>query len=286
MTGQLHLTIQIQLTSFILIFAARLTVLLLVWLSAFITGRSQCVVVDNVHSSYVDVISGVPKGSVLGPILFVNDIDTVCHSSTKLKLYTDDLKLYSVVKSVSSLGYSDLQKSLDNLSHWAISWQFSINTTKTTVLNLSNTMSFTTVKTYSIDDAVLFHSSIVSDLGILTDGRLLFKDHINSIVAKSSQPSGAIFRGFVSRTPSLMHKAFITHVRPILEYISCIWNPSHKHLIDTIENVQRRYTNEFHTYPVFLTLNVLLLSILTPWNLGALLQNPTQLNSSCLGRLL
>jgi Reverse transcriptase (RNA-dependent DNA polymerase) len=82
------------------------------------------IVVDNVHSSYVDVISGVPRGSVLGPILFilfVNDIDTVCQSSTKLQFYADDLKLYSVVESVCSLGYSDLQISLDNVSHWAIS---------------------------------------------------------------------------------------------------------------------------------------------------------------------
>jgi hypothetical protein len=112
---------------------------------------------------------------------------------------------------------------------------------QSTVLNLSNTISLTTVRTYSIDDAVLSHSSIVSDLGILTVGRLLFNDHINSIVAKSSQCSGAIFRGFVSRTPSHMRKAFITYVRSILEYNSCIWNPSHKYLIDTIESVQRRY---------------------------------------------
>jgi Reverse transcriptase (RNA-dependent DNA polymerase) len=217
---------------------------LLAWLSAFVTGRSQYVVVDNVHSSYVDA-SEVPQSSVLGSILFilfVSNIDTVCHSSTKLKLYADDLKLHRVVESVSSLGHCDLQKSLDNVSHRTSSWQFSINTTQTTVLNLSNIISSTTVKTYAIDDAVLSHSSIGSDLGILIDGRLLFKDHINSIVAKSSQRSGAIFRGFVSRNPSLMRKAFITYIRPILEYNSCIWNPSHKHLIDTIENVQRRYT--------------------------------------------
>jgi Reverse transcriptase (RNA-dependent DNA polymerase) len=88
---------------------------LLAWLSAFVTGRSQCVVVDNVRFSYVDVLSRVPQGSVLGPILFilfVNEIDTVCRSSTKLKLDADDLKLYSVVESVSSLGYIVTSKSL------------------------------------------------------------------------------------------------------------------------------------------------------------------------------
>jgi hypothetical protein len=78
---------------------------------------------------------------------------------------------------------------------------------------------------------------LAADLIILADSRLLFKDHINSIVAKSSQRSGAIFRGCVSRNLTLMRKAFVTYVRPILEYNSCIWNPSHKHLTDTIENV-------------------------------------------------
>jgi hypothetical protein len=115
------------------------------------------------------------------------------------------------------------------------------NTTKATVLNLTNTIS-TTVTSYSVEQAIIYHSSIVPDLGILTDGRLLFNDHINSIVAKSSQRSVAIFRGFVSRNLTLMRKAFIAYVRPILEYNSYIWNQFHTRLIDTIENVQRRYT--------------------------------------------
>jgi ribonucleases P/MRP protein subunit RPP40 len=90
---------------------------LLAWLSAFVTGRYQCVVVDNVHSSYVDVISGVPQGSVLGPILlilFVNDIDTVCHSSTNLKFHADDLKLYYsiMLSSRSDLSVTVTSKSL------------------------------------------------------------------------------------------------------------------------------------------------------------------------------
>ena len=152
------------------------------------------------------------------------------------------MKLYSVVECVSSAGSSDLQKSLDNVSLWANLWLFSINTTKTTVLKLSNSTSSFDARSYSLNNAVLSHSSIVSDLGILTDSHLLFKDHINSIISKSYQRSGAIFRGFVSRNPTLMRKAFITYVRPILEYNSCIWNPLYKNLIDSIENVLRRFT--------------------------------------------
>jgi hypothetical protein len=84
---------------------------------------------------------------------------------------------------------------------------------------------------------------------ILTDSRRLFKDHINYIVAKSSQPSCAIFRGCVCRKSSLMRKAFVIYVQPILEYNSCIWNRSYPQLIDTIENVQRRYIKRIPNLP-------------------------------------
>jgi len=221
---------------------------LLSWISAFLNNRSQSVVVGNTSSVYIDVISGVPQGSVLGPILFIlyiNDIDAVCQSNTKLKLFADDLKLYSIVE-IDNLSSSSvtLQQSLENVYRWANEWQFSINVSKTNVLSLSNKQSTGTssCRPYSIDNINLSYSNPVSDLGIIVDSCLTFKDHINHIVSKSLQRSGVLFRGFVSRDLSLMKKAFIIYIRPILEYNSCTWNPSQKYLIDSIEAVQRRFT--------------------------------------------
>ena len=73
---------------------------LIAWIANFITDRSQCVAISNVFSSVCDVVSGVPQGSVLGPILFllyINDIGTVCTGLSLLKLFADDCKLFSKI---------------------------------------------------------------------------------------------------------------------------------------------------------------------------------------------
>jgi hypothetical protein len=175
--------------------------------------------------------------------LFINDIDTVCQSSTKLKLFADDLKLYSVVNVKNSSSSSvSLQKSLDNIYLWASEWQFSINVSKTNILTLSNKLCSSFSRSYSINHINLPNSELSSDLGIIVDSCLSFKEHINHIVSKSLQRCGVLFRGFTSRDLTLMKKAFVIYIRPILEYDSCVWNPSQKQLIDLIEAVQRRFT--------------------------------------------
>ena len=84
------------------------------------------------------VISGVPQGSVLGPILFlvyINDVESVCCGTSKLQLFADDVKLYS---NITVNDTSDrLQQSLDNLSAWATKWQLAININKCTVLSIA-----------------------------------------------------------------------------------------------------------------------------------------------------
>jgi hypothetical protein len=89
--------------------------------------KYMCVVLDHSFSSFSKVISGVPQGPVLGPILFlfyINDIDRVCCFITHLQLFADDAKLYSSINvdEASVL----LQRSLDNLCTWASEWQLTI----------------------------------------------------------------------------------------------------------------------------------------------------------------
>ena len=219
---------------------------LLVWIATFLHGRTQCVVTENVHSSYANVISGVPQGSVLGPILFIlfiNDIVHECDSGSKikLKLFADDLKLYSEIDLSNCKNSVDIQKSIDNITQWANIWQISINIEKTTVIELNNCLK-ASCRAYSVNNVTLSHSNPVRDLCVTVDSCLSFKEHINNIVTKSMQRCGILFRGFVSRDLLLMRKAFITYIRPILEFNTVIWNPSHKYLIDLIEHVQRRFT--------------------------------------------
>ena len=134
---------------------------------------------------------------------------TVCQSSIKLKLFADDLKLYSVanVKNSSSSSVS-LQKSLDNIYVWASEWQFSINVSKTNILTLRNKLCSSFSRWYYINHINLPNSDLLSDLGNMVDSCLSFKEHINHIVSKSLQRCGVLFRGFVSRDLTLMKKSF------------------------------------------------------------------------------
>jgi hypothetical protein len=97
------------------------------------------------------------------------------------------------------------------------------------------------------------HASVI-DLGVHVTTDLNFKEHISSIVCKALQRSGVFFRGFTSRDLLLLRKAFITYIRPIVEYDTVLWNPTSIYLIDLIESVQRKFTKRIHsiahlTYP-------------------------------------
>ena len=107
---------------------------LLQWIRSFFSGRTQCVNVNGILSDWKDVISGVPQGSVIGPILFVifiNDMPDEVKESV-CKLFVDDCKLY---RNVSSSGQNDLQKELLNLENWSTTWQLPFNATKCKVLH-------------------------------------------------------------------------------------------------------------------------------------------------------
>jgi hypothetical protein len=222
---------------------------LLMFVSAFVHNRVQCVVLDNCFSSVTNVLSGVPQGSVLGPVLFlifINDVSSTCIGQAQLKLFADDVKLYSSFN-VDVLNCGDLQQSLDNLSSWAKSWQLTINISKCSVLSIHHKTKSIIPHSYFINGFQLINSSSVNDLGILVDSRLTFNLHISNILSKATQRVGVFFRGFSSRHPALMKKAFITYIRPTLEFNSNIWNPTKKYFIDKLENIQRRFTKRVHS---------------------------------------
>jgi hypothetical protein len=215
---------------------------LLKWISAFLSNRLQCVVVDYCYSSVCDVTSGVPQGSVLGPILFliyINDIDCACCGNTVLQLFADDAKLYSHIN-VSCLSDS-LQQSLTKLTRWANDWQLSINVQKCSVLSISAKPASLLVN-YNINDLPVPRQGSTTDLGVTITYDLSFATHINNIVSKARQRLSVLFRGFSTRNTCVMRQAFITYIRPILEYNSIVWNPDHLYLIDLLEGVQRDFT--------------------------------------------
>jgi hypothetical protein len=214
--------------------------LLLNWIVAFLSGRSQCVVVEHNFSKLTNVISGVPQGSVLGPILFilfVNDVSEVCRGEVSLKMFADDLKLYSSVKIDTDSQH--LQETLDCLVQWSTKWQLNINISKCQLLHLGkNSEKFS----YSIYGQLVPVQVEVSDLGVIVDFSLKFQSHIDKIIGKAYSRIGTLFRGFSCRNLSFLRLAYITYIRPIMEYASCVWSPHLLKDINALENVQRHFS--------------------------------------------
>ena len=214
---------------------------LLDWLNAFLTNRLQCVVVEHCCSEWSAVTSGIPQGTVLGPllfILFVDDVSQICLDSTVThKLFADDLKLYTSIR--SNCDSTALQLALDRLQHWCNEWQLTINTEKCHLLHIGASNQKTQ---YFLNGRQVNASNVVADLGVDIDHVLRYDCHINKIIGKAYARVGILFKGFATRNINILKQAFITYVRPVLEYASSVWSPHLIKHINAIERVQKRFT--------------------------------------------
>lgn len=99
------------------------------WFKAYLTNRWQYVEIDECRSNQLSVISGVPQGSILGPLLFliyINDLpDHIHHSS--MYLFADDTKFLSAV---SDYSIDNLQRDINDVSTWCTVWKLQINVSK------------------------------------------------------------------------------------------------------------------------------------------------------------
>ena len=207
------------------------------WLTDFLANREQRVVVNGTKSSSARVTSGVPQGSVLGPVLFllfINDLpDGV---SNFIKMFADDTKLFSKPKHADD---NSLQNDLTILKDWSDKWLMSFHPEKCKVLKLGRQKSRVQ---YNMNNMVLDEIEAEKDLGVFIDNQLSFKSHIANAAAKANKVVGIIRRSFNNLTEDLFVQLFKSLVRPILEYGHSVWNPHLKTLSQEVERVQRRAT--------------------------------------------
>ena len=217
---------------------------LLLWIKAFLTGRTQSVRVGISISHPCLVTSGVPQGSVLGPILFnvfINDItDLFDPSSCSTKLFADDLKLYTEITDTNSA--TNFQSNLNLIFSWSLVWQIEISLTKSFIFNLATSRSPSAHQHFTFGNSILTSPQTIKDLGIIVDPQLKFNHQILVMVKKANQRAALIHRSFLSTNTNNLILAFKTYVRPLLEYASSVWNPSQINLINSIESVQKKFT--------------------------------------------
>ena len=215
---------------------------LLEWISCFLTGRMQTVKVNNSYSEWSPVVSGVPQGSVLGPLLFViyiNDLSTSCPDLNSLFLFADDAKCFACIRSLNDCII--FQNSLDSISNWSNLWQLNLAVEKCQTISFTyKTASF--LYNYSINSFSLVRVEDALDLGVRFSNKLSFSTHIKDMCIKGRRKASIILNCFKSKNRSILFRAFVTFVRPILDYCSNLWSPYRKSEIDLIESVQKRFT--------------------------------------------
>ncbi len=208
------------------------------WIRVWLQGRTQRVVVNGACSEWSSVLSGVPQGSVLGPVLFliyINDLDEGIKS--KIFKFADDAKMMG--NTGSDLEARVVQDDLDKLTAWAEKWQMEYNVNKCKVMHFGNKNG---KRRFSLGLNELTETKEERDLGIIICDDLKVHKQCIKAANKGNQVLGLISRTFSSKKRSIVVKLNKSLVRPHLDYCSQAWNPHYINDIETIEKVQRRAT--------------------------------------------
>ena len=193
------------------------------WIGDFLDGRQQRVVVEGRSSRPTAVTSGVPQGSVLGPVLFlvyINDLPSTTDS--EVRLFADDTIIYREVKSERDC--RALQEDLIKLESWEKDWQMEFHPDKCNVMHITR-------KRKPISFTYMLHGQPLKDvtqakyLGVTLSNDLKWNHHVKGIANKANRTLGFIKRNLQISSPEIKSRAYMGLVRPSLEYACTVWDP-------------------------------------------------------------
>ena len=205
----------------------------------FLSNRTMKVRVGDAVSNSKPVTSGVPQGSVLGPILFLLFINDLPESIlSMIKIFADDVKMI-----VNPLNLRQTEMDLEELQMWERLWVLNFNVEKCKVLHVGRSNPLNPYKFLGED---LSTCEIEKDLGVIFNNRLNFQDHIKAAISKAKSSLAWLLRNTLSRNAYVMKTAYKALVRHNVEYCCQVWAPNTRHgnwaLILEIESVQRTFT--------------------------------------------
>ena len=198
--------------------------------------------VGGANSELQPVISGVPQGSVLGPLLFnfyINDISQVPLTAGTMSLYADDMMLYRVIR--SQIDFLALQADVDCLSVWSDENRLNFNTAKCKYMVISRKKQPTLPSSsIVINNSPLTRVESYKYLGVWITCRLSWSLQVEEVCKKARRHIGVLYRKFYQHASNKTFlRLYLTYIRPHLEYAVAVWDPHQQGLINSLESVQR-----------------------------------------------
>ena len=221
---------------------------LLQFISKYLSGRKQNVVVGGFKSSELPVMSGVPQGSILGPtlfVLFLNDIVYGLNEGTNIMMYADDTKIWRQMEVFND--HLTLQRDINYLYNWSVRNKMKFHPSKCKALMVSkynppyiDILPFVQ-HFYTMGNAMLDYVESEKDLGVVMNRTLNFTEHATSLFNKANQRFGIL-----KRTCHFVHNKnkkralYLAMVRSIFEHCPTVWRPSSNTVISRLESIQKR----------------------------------------------
>lgn len=210
------------------------------WISAYLLNRNQYVQVGEKQSGCLPVTSGVPQGSVLGPLLFlvyINDIVNVISTPVQIRLFADDCVLFRDVTCISD--QCDLNTNLGNVSKWCEQWGMLLNANKCVYLPITR-KKVPLDYTYNLAEAPLLKVASYKYLGLTLTSTLSWNLHINNICSAAFRKLCLLRHKLKTAPPSVKLLSYFSLIRPKLEYASIVWDPHTKINVQNLERIQRK----------------------------------------------
>ena len=217
-------------------------------IESFLYDRKIKVILDGQHSSIYSITSGVPQGSILGPILFlifINDLpDTII---SELAIYADDTSLYSCLNEKSGLFErlelaGSLELDLSSVTEWGSQWLVTFNSAKTKLLSINRYRISDNIP-ISMADNVLTESSSFRLLGLTFSKDLTWSDYIKSIAKSAAMKVGSLYRARRYLSSECILHLYKSLIRPYMEYCCHIWAGAASDVLGLLDRIQKRVVN-------------------------------------------